>query len=125
MKLKLNKTVNNDQLAGLSSSSTTTTIDNSLFSKTFDFEKPVTTFNNDANTTTTANTATLSNTNNASIVNAAILGKLKIFKQSVSDVFSESTMHGITNLFRKKVLLVKVIWFVLFVAGAVAAVYCK
>ena len=123
MKLKLNKTVNNDQLAG-SSSSSTTTIDNSLFSKTFDFEKPVTTFNNDANTTT-ANTTTLSNKNNASIMNAFILGKLKIFKQSVSDVFSESTMHGITNLFRKKVLLVKVIWFVLFVAGAVAAVYCK
>jgi hypothetical protein len=58
-------------------------------------------------------------------MNAAILGKLKIFKQSVSDVFSESTMHGITNLFRKKVMLVKVIWFALFVAGAVAAVYCK
>jgi hypothetical protein len=121
MKLKLNKTANNADPFTSSSS----TIDNSLFSKTFDFEKPVTIFNSDNDTNTTTNKTAFSNKNNASIMNAAILGKLKIFKQSVSDVFSESTMHGITNLFRKKVILVKVIWFVLFVAGAVAAAYCK
>ena len=50
---------------------------------------------------------------------------LSLFRQSLENVLSNSTSHGIPNIVRTENWLVKVFWAVLFIAGFSIAIYCK
>ena len=50
---------------------------------------------------------------------------IELFVESLEKVCSESTSHGIPNIFRTKNWIIRVLWFVLFLIGSGFASYCK
>ena len=88
---------------------------------TFDENKASTSRNVELNNASLFTKITTTN----SFKNNLIMEKFSIFKESLSSVLTESTAHGIGNLFKEKNLPIKILWSILFVGGAVAAIYCK
>ena len=47
------------------------------------------------------------------------------FKESLVKVCSESTSHGLPNIFKTKNWIIRIFWLILFLGGSGAALYCK
>jgi len=50
---------------------------------------------------------------------------IEFFKEAFAKVCSESTAHGLPNIFSTKNWIVRIFWLLLFFAGSGAALYCK
>jgi hypothetical protein len=48
-----------------------------------------------------------------------------LFKSKGKEVLSDSTAHGIKNVFKSENWLVKIFWLILYLGGCAAAGYCK
>jgi hypothetical protein len=47
-----------------------------------------------------------------------------LFKESFAKVCTESTSHGLPNIFKTKNWIIRFFWLVLFLAGSGGALYC-
>ncbi len=47
-----------------------------------------------------------------------------LFRESFAKVCTESTSHGLPNVFKTKNWLIRILWLVLFLAGSGGALYC-
>ena len=47
-----------------------------------------------------------------------------LFRESFVKVCTESTSHGLPNIFKTKNWAIRIVWLVLFLAGSGAALYC-
>ena len=50
---------------------------------------------------------------------------IDLFKESLLKVCSESTSHGLPNIFRTKNWIIRIFWLIMFLGGSGAALYCK
>ena len=48
-----------------------------------------------------------------------------LYKESLVKVCSESTSHGLPNIFRTENWILRIFWLMLFLGGSGAALYCK
>jgi hypothetical protein len=50
---------------------------------------------------------------------------IDLCKESLVKVCSESTSHGLPNIFRTENWILRIFWLALFLGGSGAALYCK
>ena len=49
----------------------------------------------------------------------------EVFKESLVKMCSESTSHGLPNMFRTENLIIRIFWLILFLCGSGVALYCR
>ena len=49
----------------------------------------------------------------------------EVFKESLVKMCSESTSHGLPNMFRTENWIIRIFWLILFLCGSGVALYCK
>ena len=63
--------------------------------------------------------------NNRNILKMKKINLRQSFNESLIKVCSESTSHGLPNIFRTQNWLIRIFWTILLATGTSAALYCK